>query len=198
MPDITQSFDVDQPAQAVWQLLQNVPEVVTCIPGFTLIDQEGDATYTGKVRIRLGPVVGAFEGEATVVEVDEATHTARIEGQGLDKQGGSRARASVTYTLTETDGKTRVEIAADMKLTGALAQMGRTGIVNDVANQITAEFAKNLSAKLAAAPAATSATEGPSEPTQAAPPAPAAEISGGKIILRALLRSLGRLFGFGR
>ena len=80
MPDITQSFVVDQPAQAVWQLLQNVPEVVTCIPGFTLTGQEGEATYKGKVRIRLGPVVGAFEGEATVVDVDEATHTTRIEG----------------------------------------------------------------------------------------------------------------------
>ena len=203
MPDITEHFEVDQPAGAVWGLLQNVPEVVTCIPGFTLTGQDGEATYKGKVRIRLGPVVGAFEGEATIVEVDENSRTTRIEGQGLDRQGGSRASATVSYTVSETDGGARVDIAADMKLTGALAQMGRTGIVKDVAGQITKEFAKNLSTKLAAAvPAEASTSEGDAQASapQSAqtPAAPAAEISGGTILLRAFLRSIARLFGFGR
>ena len=70
MPDIEASFSIDQPASRVWDFFQDVPEVVTCMPGTELLAQPGEATYTGKVTVKLGPVTAAFEGEATIVEAD--------------------------------------------------------------------------------------------------------------------------------
>ena len=61
MPDVEASFHIDQPASRVWDFFQDVPEVVTCMPGTELLDQTGAATYKGKVTVKLGPVTAAFE-----------------------------------------------------------------------------------------------------------------------------------------
>ena len=55
MPDIEASFSIDQPARRVWDFFQDVPEVVTCMPGTVLLAQPGEATYTGKVTVSSGP-----------------------------------------------------------------------------------------------------------------------------------------------
>tara|TARA_Y100001970_G_scaffold45236_1_gene56773 strand:+ start:77594 stop:78202 length:609 start_codon:yes stop_codon:yes gene_type:complete len=149
MPSIVQEFKVNQTVDNVWQFLQNVPEVVSCIPGFILTDHDNNNHYRGKVNIRLGPIVGSFEGEATIIETDAIQRITKIEGQGLDRQGGSRASATVSYEVKESGDHSIVKINADMKLTGTLAQMGRTGIVQDVADQVTNTFAKNLNDKIA-------------------------------------------------
>ncbi len=55
---------------------------------------------------------------------------------------------SMSYELFEVDGKTRVAIDADVTLSGAIAQFGRTGLMLETANIIISEFSKNLEQKL--------------------------------------------------
>jgi carbon monoxide dehydrogenase subunit G len=196
MPDITERFEIDQPPDAVWAYMQDVPALVTCIPGLELTGAE-PPTYRGKVRLRLGPVVAAFEGEATIVEADQAARRARIEGQGLDRQGGSRASAAVAYALSPSAKGTEVSVTADIKLTGALAQIGRTGIVQDVARELTNAFATNLRDKLAARSAdAKAELAATTRPTPVATTVSAAGPSlGAGFLLRILMRRLCALFG---
>ena len=149
MPDIEASFTVDQPAGRVWDFFQDVPEVVTCMPGTELLAQTGESTYKGKVTVKLGPVTAAFEGEATIVEAGHDARIARIEATGIDRRGGNRAKASVTYEIHERNGGSRVSLSGAIKLSGALAQMGRSGIVQDVANHLAAQFSERLREKLA-------------------------------------------------
>lgn len=151
MPEVSQSFDIAQPVERVWAFFQDVPQVVTCMPGLELTGQTGENAYQGKVRMRLGPITAAFEGEATILEADAAARSARIEARGIDRKGGSRASAAVVYTLAATGAGTTVTLAGDIKLTGALGQIGRTGIIQDVAAQLTAQFAEALRTKLDAA-----------------------------------------------
>jgi carbon monoxide dehydrogenase subunit G len=201
VPEVSQSFTIDQPVGGVWAFFQDVPQVVTCVPGLELIGQTGAATYQGRVKVRLGPILAAFEGEATIVEADATQHRARIDAKGVDRKGGSRATASLGYVLTPEGTGTTVALSGDIKLAGALAQIGRTGIIQDVAAQLTEEFAKALRARLAAAaPAAApglGAAPGPpgaSAPTPAPtpPPQPTA-VSGGRFLLAILWRRLKRL-----
>jgi carbon monoxide dehydrogenase subunit G len=190
VPEVTQSFTIDQPVARVWSFFQDVPQVVTCVPGLELVGQTGAATYQGKVKVKLGPITAAFEGEATIVETDATAHSARIDAKGVDRKGGSRATASLGYALTPAGDGTAVALAGDIKLTGALAQIGRTGIIQDVADQLTEEFAKALRAKLAAtAPAETGAPAPASGSTTAPPPA---AVSGGRFLLAILWRRLKR------
>jgi len=149
VPDVEASFHIDQPASRVWDFFQDVPEVVTCMPGTELLSQEGEATYAGRVTVKLGPVTAAFEGEATIVETDRSARTATIEATGVDRRGSNRATARMAYEIQEHDGGARVRLHGTVKLSGALAQMGRGGIVQDVASHLTAQFSSRLHEKLA-------------------------------------------------
>ena len=206
MPEIEQSFDIDQPPEKVWRFFQDVPCVVTCMPGLEYgglkADAPGSEIHRGKVRITLGPVSAAFEGEAAILESDDGARSARIEGKGIDKRGGSRASASVVYKIVENGGGSRVQLDADIKLSGALAQMGRTGIVQDVAAQITEQFAASLRAMLAAdgdaQTAAVDAELAGAKAPASAPPPPAVprEIRGDALLLKILWRRFKILFGW--
>jgi len=195
LPEISESFVVEQPIERVWTFFQDVPQVVTCMPGLELTGEPAPDNYLGKVKIKLGPVTAAFEGEAKIVARDADGHSATIEGKGIDKKGGSRASATVVYSLAQDGNSTTVTLNVDMKLTGALAQMGRTGIVQDVAHHLTGEFAKALRARLAeSAPANDSAIE--AAPVEA--PSSPAQISGWTILMAIVRGFFRRLFGAAR
>lgn len=92
---------------------------------------------------------------------------------------------------------TQVEVEADITLSGPLAQFGRTGILNDVARELTVQFAANLEAKLADA-AATEALSASAAPSTAPLPPPAAALSATRllyVLIKGRLRALCRLLG---
>ena len=196
MPNIEASFEIEQPVDRVWDFFQKVPEVVTCMPGLEFIGQTGDATYEGKVKIKLGPITAAFKGEATIVGNSADARSARIEAKGVDRQGGNRASADVTYEISEHAGGAHVRLFGDIKLTGALAQMGRSGIIQDVANQLTVQFADNLRAKLAAGDQSVAKTSPETRSAPSLQPADPASISGGSLVLGILWSRLKRALAF--
>jgi carbon monoxide dehydrogenase subunit G len=200
MPKISQTFTVAATTDTVWAMLQDVPRVVTCLPGLELLGTPQDNVYQGRLKVKLGAVTAAFEGEATIIEADAANFVSRIKGKGVDKKGGSRAQADFVYRLAPADGGTQVVVDADIQLSGPLAQFGRTGILNDVAHELTAQFAGNLGTRLAVPEASAAPVEGAPQPTT--PPPVAAELSGGRLLVallrgrwRALVAALRQLFG---
>ena len=150
MPQITETFTVARPPAGVWAYLQDIPAVATCLPGLELLESTQENVYRGRLKVRLGAVSAGFEGEARIVASDPAAFECRLQGKGVDRKGGSRANAEFAYSLSAVAGGTQVTVNADINLTGPLAQMGRTGILNDVAHEMTGEFARNLEARLAA------------------------------------------------
>jgi carbon-monoxide dehydrogenase small subunit len=205
---VAQRFTVARPLAEVWAFFQDVPAVARCMPGAELTSDKGDGLYAGKVKVRLGPFGANFEGEARVTP-DPAAHSGHVEGKGVDRRGGSRTRMVMDYRLAPADGGTEVTVDADVTLAGAIAQVGRTGLIQETANILVQDFVRALERELAptaaphaAAPAATTASpNAPTPPAEAPPvPAPAAktasgEIRGGSLGLRALwawLRSLLR------
>lgn len=149
--DIKESFVVEQPLAAVWDLFLDVPTVAHCLPGAELTEDHGDGTYDGKLSIKLGPIAASFDGTA-VVTPNEADHTMVIEGKGVDRSGGSQGRVNVDVTLVGTDASTtQVTIDSKVTLAGPIAQFGRTGLVSEVSKRLMGEFADCLHKKLAAA-----------------------------------------------
>ena len=197
MPTMTQTLAVNFPRARVWPLLGDVEQVIACMPGASLTKpREGDRIF-GQMRVKLGPIAAAFAGEGTLT-MDAATHTGVIHGQGTDPKNNSRAKADVTFAVLEEGQGTRIDLTVDFTLTGVLAQFSRGAIVQEIANRLTAEFARNLEAKLAAtAPAAQSAAVVDEVAKPAAPPPPA-DLNAGKLLwtmlkdwIRGLFRGLG-------
>lgn len=148
MPKISEQFLVNQPAEQVWKLMSDIPAVVSCMPGLKYLGQTDSGAHRGEMKVRLGPVAAAFTGEAEITEIDNEKMRTSMKSKATDKIGGNRASSVLTYWLDAVDEGTMVYVECDVKLTGALAQMGRTGIFMDVASRLTGQFADGLRTKL--------------------------------------------------
>ncbi len=171
---ISHTFQVERPVDDVWEFFQDVPSVADCLPGAELTEDKGGGDYAGKVTVKLGPMAATFEGEAHV-EPDEAAKSAHITGKGVDRRGGSRGQVKVDYALAAEGGGTKVDIDADVTLSGAIAQFGRTGLVTEMSNRLIGDFVGCLEQKLAA------------ETKEEAEAIQAAEVEGISLFLSSLL-----------
>lgn len=132
-------FTVDAPVDEAWSVLLDLERVTPCLPGASLTEQEGDE-YRGKMTIRLGPVKQEYNGTVSIEEADETSHRAVLRASGKDARGQGTASATITSSLSEENGSTRVRVETDMQLTGRAAQFGR-GVQQDVARKLLDEFA---------------------------------------------------------
>lgn len=144
-----QAFQVAHPRQQVWDIFGRVEDVAACLPGARILRQESPDHVEGQFRVKIGPIAAEFNGEAEI-ERDETSFSGRIVGSGSDGRSQSSTRGMIRYRLLPADeGKsTRVEISVGYTLTGPLAQLGRSGIVQDLAARLTSIFAQNLEARL--------------------------------------------------
>lgn len=192
MPTVTETTTIPSPTDKVWPLLRDPALVASCIPGATLSPDQGDGMWRGSIRVKFGPTVAVFRGEASLV-FDDAAKTCTIEGRGIDGRGASRALAS---GLVKASGSDTTELAIDgtFSVSGPLETFANAGGIH-VARALLAEFSANMARKLAeqtppvspveAAPlAAPPPATAPSPPS--APPL-AAEISGFGLLWRAFL-----------
>ena len=99
-------------------------------------------------------MTAGFEGEATVT-ADAATKTGRITGKGVDRRGGSRGQVKVDYSISEAEEGSVVAVEADITISGAAAQFGRTGLINQISKRLIQDFVSCLEAKLEAEDQAT-------------------------------------------
>jgi len=159
------TFTIDAPIEKAWEALNTPETIAPCFPGATLTEYEGD-TFTGTVKVKLGPISLTYKGKGTYKERDDANHRVVIDASGRDSRGNGTAEATVTGTMV-ADGpdRTAVTMVTDMKITGRPAQFGR-GVINDVADKIIGQFAGCVAEKLAPeleAPAPPAAAPAPSK-----------------------------------
>ena len=163
---LEQSFEVPVPVAQAWGVLLDVERIAPCMPGATLTSFEGDS-FTGLVRVKLGPVSLSYKGSGRFTERDESARRVSIVAQGQDSRGGGGAQARVTAVLhTAGADRTLVKVVADVDIAGKAAQFGR-GMIADVSTKLVKQFADCLAETIAAQPAAVAA------PTAAAAPAAA-------------------------
>ena len=146
---ITEVIDVGRSIDQVWALFQDVPELARCLPGAELTEDKGGGVYAGSIGAKLGPMTANFEGEATVAS-DLSSRTGSVNGKGTDRRGGSVGQVKMNYSMTSHDAGTQITVEADVILSGAAAQFGRTGLIKEMSNRLIGEFVTCLEAKLAA------------------------------------------------
>jgi uncharacterized protein len=135
-------FTVEAPVEQAWETLLDLERITPCLPGAALEEESGDE-YKGTMTIRLGPVTQKYNGTVSFEETDEESRRAVLKADGKDARGQGTASATITSTLTEEDGGTKVHVETDMHLTGRAAQFGR-GIQQEVATKLINQFAECL------------------------------------------------------
>jgi carbon monoxide dehydrogenase subunit G len=140
------SFTVPVPIDEAWRVLLDIERIAPCMPGAALDTVAGD-DFTGRVKVKLGPINLTYQGKASFIEKDEAIHRAVIDARGKDQRGNGTAAAVVTATLAPEGPITRVNVLTDLNITGRPAQFGR-GVMTDVGNKLLGQFADKLAAQL--------------------------------------------------
>jgi carbon monoxide dehydrogenase subunit G len=162
-------FVVPVPVQQAWQVLLDVERIAPCLPGATLDGVDGDS-FTGRVKVKVGPITVTYRGSATFVRRDEATRHVTIQADGREARGAGTAAATVDAVLHDEGERTRVTLDTDLAVTGRPAQFGR-GVMVDVSNKLLGMFADCLEATLAADHEPEPAPEAAAEPAPAVSPA---------------------------
>ncbi len=145
------NFIVKRPIGDVWNSFKDIPTVASCMPGAELTENEGDGKYKGNVKVKLGPFSVFFEGQAEV-KFDDNSKSGYVNGNGIDRKGGNRAKVSMSFYLENSDEGTKTIIDSDIQLFGAIAQFGRVGIIKETANILIGKFSENLESRLSNEP----------------------------------------------
>ena len=183
------AFVVDAGIEEVWRMLQDVPRIVSCMPGAELEESVGEGIYRGFVKIKIGPAQLQFKGDATFYDFDPAAHSMKMRSRASDTKGRGSVATEMKFDLRLKDKVTHVDVMTNLTVTGSLAQYGRgVGLVRDIANEITRQFSQNLEKVLAhsTSPATLAAR------VSVAPPSVAKPISVFNLILAALRANVRR------
>ena len=152
--DLNHEFIVNVPVNDAWIILTDLERIAPCLPGAQLTEVEGD-TYRGQVKVKVGPIVAQFKGQASFVSRDDAAHTASLKGEGRDTTGKGTASAIITAQLTSvTPTSTKCTVVTDLTISGKVAQFGR-GALADVSDKLLAQFSENLNQLINSSPATT-------------------------------------------
>jgi carbon monoxide dehydrogenase subunit G len=193
--ELTHQFTVPTGVDETWSHFEDIASVAECFPGAQVTSADGDS-FTGTVKVKLGPIALVYNGTGTFVEKDEAAKRFVVDAKGKDKRGNGTAGAHVTVSMADAGGSTDVSVHTDLAITGKPAQFGR-GVMQDVSDKLLGQFVDCLEQRLgggeaepaaepvaaAAAPAATPAAapadvppaaeqQPPSAPRPVPPPRP--------------------------
>jgi len=153
IPDFTpatvleQQFTVAFPPERVFAMFGDIAAVAACLPGASLTTPPKPERVEGAIRVKIGPIAATFLGAARV-ERSASDMSGRIVGIGNDRRSRSSTQGEIRYRLVPLGQGTRVELSIGYTLTGLLAQVGRPGLVRDLAARLIAEFAGNLDRRL--------------------------------------------------
>ncbi|TDE09470.1 SRPBCC family protein [Jiangella asiatica] len=176
---IDNEFTVGMPVDRAWTVLTDLEGIAPCMPGAQLTGVDGDV-YSGRVKVKVGPIVAEYAGTARFLSRDEATHRAVISASGRDARGAGTASAEILAQLREDGPRTVVNVDTDLRISGRIAQLGH-GMIKEVSTKLLGQFVDCLEAKLTTTVAAGAAAVGAvgavgaSEPEPGSPGPPSRE-----------------------
>jgi len=145
---IVERFEVQAPVERVWQFLIDPASVVQCLPGAELLESNEDRTFTGQIKVKVGPLSMSYKGKGSFTEVNEETHTVRMVGEAREVGGSGSTKVTMVSVVTALDGGgSQVSVDADISLVGKIVQFGR-GMIEEVSRQMFRQFATCVKSRL--------------------------------------------------
>ena len=172
--DLHHEFTVPVPAADAWKILTDLERLAPCLPGAQLTEIEGDI-YRGQVKIKVGPILAQFKGQASFVSRDDTNFLASLKAEGRDTGGKGNASATITARLEPVSASSaKCTVDTQLNISGKVAQFGR-GALADVSDKLLLQFVDNLNTLIASQPVESAPAAAPAaapSATSAAPSAP--------------------------
>ena len=159
---IEEVFEIQAHPDRVWEYLTDPRQVVNCLPGAELTSVEGEKTFLGRVKVKVGPISTAYAGKVILTERDDARRVVKMTGEGRESGGAGSAKMTMTSSVVGlATGSTEVRVTADIDIVGRVAQFGR-GMIESVNKQMFKQFTECVRTTLANP---TTGAHGSSQPT---------------------------------
>ena len=161
--DLHHEFTVPVPAADAWKILTDLERLAPCLPGAQLTEIEGDI-YRGQVKIKVGPILAQFKGQASFVSRDDANFLASLKAEGRDTGGKGNASATITARLEPVSASSaKCTVDTQLNISGKVAQFGR-GALADVSDKLLLQFVDNLNTLIASQPVESAPAAAPTTP----------------------------------
>jgi len=116
-------YTFDGPRADVWELVRDPEVLATCLPGTQSMKKVSDNEYTGEIKIRIGPISGAFSGRLFVTnEVPPVSCTLTVEGMG--KVGFLKGTGNIDM-IDQGESKTLMKYSGEVQIGGKVASVGQ-------------------------------------------------------------------------
>lgn len=186
-------FPLDGSVDDAWAILQDIEQVAGCMPGAEITETVDEAHYKGSVKVKIGPMNMAFNGEISVQAIDAGEKMIHLVAKGKDAKGTSSAEMDLTARIEASEtGGSELKGDADVNVSGKLANFGGR-MMTQVSDQILGQFADNFRERL---PTEAAPAESASEAAEA--PAPAKtkgnEINGLKFVWQVIVGFIKSFF----
>ena len=163
------------PRGVVWEAILN-PEVLSrTLPGCEDMAPIGDNRFRGKLKMKVGPVQGVFEGGVELLDLDPPNgYSLKMDGKGAP--GFVNGNGSLRLEDTD-DGGTLLHYEIDAQVGGRIAAVGQR-LLDSSAKVLTRQGLQGLEKQLAARapkPAGGAATGDPDTGTDVQAPAAASD-----------------------
>jgi len=141
MVEIEGTYEIDAPRELVWEMVLDPDVLSRVMPGCEKLERTGENEYKGKMRIKVGPVDGVYQGTLNLSELRplEGFHLA-VNGRGAS--GNIRGEGGLQLETAE-DGGTLLRYVGQGEVSGRMASVGQR-LTQSSARAITKQCLNNL------------------------------------------------------
>lgn len=143
--EIAGEYTFDAPQQLVWEAVQDPDVLGSVMPGGEGFVQTGENAYSGKLKIKVGPVQGVFEGSIQLSDiVAPESYTIEVDGKGAP--GFVKATGSMKLEPHGTN-QTHMQYSGKVQIGGRIASVGQR-LLDSSARSIIRQSLDGLNAYL--------------------------------------------------
>ncbi len=147
--------------EELWDFLLDLPQMARCVPGAEEVVAAGDGEYTGRLRVKIGPIQLALQGAMKILERDREHWKAVARAEAKDRRVGGGANITGNMTLLKSGpSATELIIQGQVRFLGKLGEFGEP-IIRKQADAVAATFMRNVMAHFAGAAITQQAADAP-------------------------------------
>ena len=143
------TLKLDLPLDEAWSTLMDIERIAPCMPGAKIESRDGD-TYTGRLKVKLGPMELTYRGDIEFIERDDAAKRAVVDAQAKEIKGRGAAKSQITMAGMSVAGGAEIHLESEFSVSGKAAQFGR-GVMEEVGEKLMDDFARRLGEQIGAA-----------------------------------------------
>lgn len=116
------SYSFQAPHQLVWEMLQDPEVLARIMPGCEKLERVGENEFEGKLKVKMGPVQGDFQGRVSLMNLQPPDgYEMRVVGRGPAGNVDGTGRVQ----LSQTGDTTTMNYLGDVNVTGRIATVGQ-------------------------------------------------------------------------